>query len=151
MRPFGGDMNSGPVRVERRAAQRFDFQLPLTIRWSNGERSGCGFTQDLSTRGVFFYTDSPLVPGDMVEIVLVMPSEITLTEDSRVRCHGRVIRVADPERGSKSGVAAQIESYEYLPEAAAAPAVSSEFSRISALHDQPVENESRAGLHPVLS
>jgi PilZ domain len=144
-------MNSGPVRLERRAAQRFDFQLPLTVRWSNGEHSGCGFTQDLSTRGVFFYTDSPLAPGDAVEIVLVMPSEITLTENSRVRCNGRVVRLADPAVGSKSGVAVQIESYEYLPDAASPAEVSGEFSRVAELHDQPAGNGPRAGLHPVLS
>jgi len=143
-------MSSEPVRVERRAAQRFDFQLPLSIRWSNGERSGCGFTQDLSARGVFFYTDSPLALGDAVEIVLVMPSEITLTENTRVRCQGKVVRVADPAVGSKSGVAVQIESYEYLPEATSAQS-GSELQRASALHEQPAESEPRTRLHPALS
>jgi len=144
-------MNSGPVRLERRAAQRFDFQLPLTLRWSGGEHSGCGFTQDLSSRGVFFYTDSPLAPGDAVEIVLVMPSEITLTENTRVRCQGRVVRVADPAVGSKSGVAVQIETYECLPDAVSPAKVASELDRVSGLHDKPAEDGSRAGLHPVLS
>ena len=143
-------MNSGPVRVERRAAQRFDFQLPLSLRWSNGEREGCGFTQDLSVRGVFFYTESPLSPGDAVEIVLMMPSEITLTESTRVRCHCKVVRVADPTVGSKSGVAAHIESYEYLPEASAAGQIARDFSRVTALHDQAAENEVPARLHPSL-
>ncbi|HTR65366.1 MAG TPA: PilZ domain-containing protein [Terriglobales bacterium] len=144
-------MNSGPVRVERRAAQRFDFQLPLSLRWSNGEREGCGFTQDLSARGVFFYTDSPLSPGDPVEVVLVMPSEITLTENTRVRCHGRVVRVADPKVGSKSGVAVQIESYEYLPEAASAAEIARDFPRVSGLHEHAAEEEPAPSLHPLLS
>jgi len=144
-------MNSGPVRVERRAAQRFEFQLPLSLRWSNGEREGCGFTQDLSARGVFFYTDCPLQAGDPVEIVLVMPSEITLTENARVRCHGRVVRVADPAVGSKSGVGVQIESYEYLPESNAVAQAARESGRVSGLHEHSSDNEPAVSLNSSLA
>ena len=56
-------MSSSEVRLERRAAQRFDFQLPLSIRLINGEREGSGLTQDLSARGAFFYTDFVLEQG----------------------------------------------------------------------------------------
>ncbi len=125
-------MNTDQLHLERRAAQRFDFQLPVGVRLAGTDREGYGFTQDLSGRGVFFYTDFQVAEGDAVELTLVMPSEITLTENARVRCRGRVVRVLPVER--KFGVAARLEEYEYLPKAETAAQVSANFPRISAAH-----------------
>ena len=44
----------------------------------------------------------------------MMPAEITLTENMRVRCRGRVTRVLPAQ--SKFGVAVHLEGYEYLSE-----------------------------------
>ena len=49
-------MSSEPVRLERRASQRFEVNLPLAIQFAG--QSFSGFTQDLSGRGVFFGTAS---------------------------------------------------------------------------------------------
>jgi PilZ domain len=122
-------MSTDQVHLERRASQRFDFQLPVGIRLAGTEREGCGFTQDLSGRGVFFYTDFQVTEGAAVELTLVMPAEITLTENMRVRCRGRVTRVLPVER--KFGVAVHLEGYEYLAEAASAAQASASFPRIS--------------------
>ena len=46
-------MSTDQVHLERRASQRFDFQLPLVVRLAGIDREGYGFTQDLSGRGVF--------------------------------------------------------------------------------------------------
>src|SRR5262249_51308608 len=105
-------MNTEQVRVERRAAHRFDFQLPISIRLVDGTREGSGFTQDLSARGVFFYTEFPLTEGDAVELTLMMPSEITLTEAMRVRCRGKVIRKTQLSGAIQTGVAVVLEGYE---------------------------------------
>ena len=78
-------MSTDQVHLERRASQRFDFQLPIGVRLAGTEREGCGFTQDLSGRGAFFYTDFQVAEGDAVELTFVMPAEITLTEKMRVR------------------------------------------------------------------
>jgi len=128
-------MTTDQVHLERRASQRFDFQIPVGVRLAGTDREGCGFTQNLSGRGVFFYTDFQVAEGDAVELTLVMPSEITLTENARVRCRGRVVRVLSVER--KFGVAARLEGYEYLPEAATAAQISANFARISALPRGP--------------
>ena len=55
-------MSTTQVRVERRASQRFEYQLPVGIRVSGHD--GSGFTQDLSGRGVSFITDMKLVEGE---------------------------------------------------------------------------------------
>ena len=54
---IGEIMSTDQVHFERRASQRFDFQLPVGVRLAGTDREGCGFTQDLSGRGAFFYTD----------------------------------------------------------------------------------------------
>ena len=138
-------MSSSEVRLERRAAQRFDFQLPLSIRLINGEREGSGLTQDLSARGAFFYTDFVLEQGANVEVTLVMPSEITLSENMPVRCRGKVLRVTPPSIGNKIGIAVHLENYEYLPETQVVSSTTSgDYGRISALHEHAVQDEARA-------
>lgn len=128
--------------MERRVGQRFSFLLPLFVRDVATAIEGQGFTQDLSSRGVFFFTDAPLQEGSVVEITLRMPSEITLGENMPVRCRGRVLRVIKPASSNlepstlthaetKIGVAVRLEGYEYLPEP---KEFSSSFVRIAALH-----------------
>ena len=106
---------TSPVRFERRASQRFEFQVPVCIRSANGEREQLGFTQNLTARGAFLYTDLSLEPGTEIELTLVMPAEVTLSESARVRCLGRVTRAIPPVSGSKWGLAVQVHQYEYLP------------------------------------
>ena len=113
-------MSTDQVRFERRATQRFDFQLPVTIRLTDNNSEGYGFTQDLSARGALLYTDFALSEGAAVELTLVMPSEITLAENMRVRCRGKVMRVCTALTGTRFGVAVRIEGYEYLPEISSA-------------------------------
>jgi hypothetical protein len=135
-------MSTPPVRVERRAGQRFPYLLPLSLRQRESSLEGVGFTQDLSSRGVFFFTDAPLEEGAEIEITLRMPSEITLGESMRVRCRGRVLRVVKPvlsiqdspgaSGGAKIGVAVRLEGYEYLSDLDEA---ASTFPRVSALHE----------------
>jgi len=146
-------MTIPPVGVERRVGQRFPYLLPLSFRQLAGSLEGVGFTQDLSSRGVFFFTDAPLTQGAEIEITLRMPSEITLGENMPVRCRGRILRVIQPsaagisvpQRETKIGVAVRLEGYEYLPESSQSSAT---FPRVSSLHphhedkDQPVAQSS---------
>ena len=149
-------MTTSPVRLERRAGQRFPYLLPLSVHQPSTSAEGVGFTQDLSSRGVFFFTDAPLTEGADIELTLRMPSEITLGENMPVRCHGRILRIVRPashacnfiavqpelQAETKIGVAVRFDHYECLPDTA-----SSNLSRISSLHphhddDQPVLHSS---------
>jgi PilZ domain len=143
-------MTTPPV-VERRIGQRFAFNLPVSLRDVSTAAEGLGFTQDVSSRGAFFFTDMGIKEGAEIELTLKMPSEITLGVAMRVRCKGRVLRIVRPlENTSKSsaspqserpaetksaetklGVAVCLNGYDYLPENEDA---SAEFRRISALH-----------------
>lgn len=99
-------MTTSPVFVERRIGQRFAFNLPVSLRDVATGTEGVGFTQDLSSRGVFFLTDMRLSEGSEIELTLEMPSEITLGENMRVRCRGRVLRIMKPADNNWRPVAA---------------------------------------------
>jgi hypothetical protein len=158
-------MTTPPVGVERRIGQRFAFNLPVSLRDVTTAAEGLGFTQDLSSRGAFLFTDMGLGEGTEIELTLEMPSEITLGENMRVRCRGRVLRIVKPADNSwkpaapaetetrsaaiksaetKIGVAVCLKGYEYLPETEDG---SADFRRISALHS-PGEAERPAAPAP---
>jgi hypothetical protein len=106
-------MNTEPNRMERRVCQRFELNLPLAVHF--GGRTVHGFTQDLSGRGIFFYAETALTDGSVVELTFTMPSQITLTENMRVRCRAHVLRVSASDAGEKNGIAVRLDSYQYLP------------------------------------
>lgn len=144
-------MTTPPVRLERRVGQRFPYVLSISFRQETGPVEGVAFTQDLSSRGVFFFTDAPLTEGSAIELTLRMPSEITLGESMPVRCRGRVLRIVrpagTPESGTtgaktetKIGVAVRFECYEYLPESPNA----ADFSRVASLHPHREEERTMA-------
>ena len=150
-------MTTPPVQVERRIGQRFPYLLPVSLRQPSGSVEGVGFTQDVSSRGVFLLTDAPLMENLEIELTLRMPSEITLGNTMPVRCRGHILRVVRPVVASanasaprvetKIGVAVRLECYEYLPEASES---SGAFARISTLHphheeEQPVVHSSDRG------
>src|ERR1700745_4418001 len=137
-------MSTPPVQVERRVGQRFPYLLPLSLRQTANSLEGVGFTQDLSSRGVFFFTDAALTEGAEIELTLRMPSEITLGESMPVRCRGRILRVVRPATSpfnpssvgtaTKIGVAVRLECYEYLADPSAVSV-----ARVSPLHPQQDE------------
>lgn len=140
-------MSTSPVRHERRAAQRFDYQLPVSIKVVGAEGEVHGCTQDLSARGVFFYTEAPITEGSELEVTLLMPAEITLTESMRVRCRGRVLRIARQDSSSKIGVAVQLAEYEFLANSENARTEGS-FERIASLHHEVLTDASRVAGRP---
>ena len=107
-------MSTEPIRLERRAGHRFEVHLPLAVHFEG--QTTPGFTEDLSGRGIFFYTEASLSEGSVVELTFTMPAEITLAESMRVRCRGRVLRPSASDAGEKIGVAVRLDSYQYLPD-----------------------------------
>ena len=103
--------------MERRATRRFRIKLPMTVRWAN--RSGNWETQaeseDITSRGVYFFSPAEIEKGSPVEVIIVMPHQITLAEPVRVRCQGRVRRteIKDTHR---VGVVVEIQQYRFLRE-----------------------------------
>lgn len=103
--------------TDRREARRFTMTLPLRVRipGDNSEEFAAR-TRDVSFRGLYFLADADLKLGSEIEFVLVLPGQVTLSSDVRIRCYGQVVRVE--EQNGQHGVAARIERYEFLPAAA---------------------------------
>ncbi len=101
--------------VERRATKRFRVKLPITVRWMNPSEVGEAQTEseDISSRGVYFFLPREINNGSSVEFVMVLPHEIALAEPVRVRCQGRVRRT-EIKKLDRVGVVAEIERYEFL-------------------------------------
>lgn len=109
---------------ERRGAQRFSMQLPVEVSapTPTGPVAASTRTRDVSFRGVYFTFDRDLQINSPIDIVLTLPKEITMSNDVRVHCVGRVVRVEreDSVRSGQVGVAAVIERYNFLPPASEA-------------------------------
>jgi hypothetical protein len=101
--------------AEQRGTRRIALTLPVAVRFADSESPEMAAqTKDVSARGIYFYMDSHPQAGSRLEFTLTLPPEITLTEEIRVRCVGRIVRVENPNPG-KVGIAAAIEQYEFLP------------------------------------
>ena len=102
--------------MERRARQRFGMKLPMTIRWTDlsGEWEAHAECKDITSRGVYFILPAEIANGSPVELVLVLPHEIT-SEPVGVRCLGHVRRTKI-ETMDCVGVVVDIQQYQFLRE-----------------------------------
>jgi len=100
---------------DRRSRKRIPAQVPVQIKHKAGTVQS-GHTRDLSTSGVFLYTDAQLSEGSELEIILVLPPELTNGEKRWACCQASVVRVESPVNGGIVGMAASIRRFELLPE-----------------------------------
>jgi hypothetical protein len=100
---------------ERRSGTRITARVPTRLRTQEGAEIPAQ-TRDVSANGVFLYTNSKMEKGTEVELVLILPPELTSGEKCWVCCQATVVRVED--QGAEFGVAAQIRRMDILPEVA---------------------------------
>ena len=100
--------------AERRSGTRIATRVPTRVRSPHGTDQSAQ-TRDVSTNGVFLYTSSRMTEGSDVELVLILPPELTSGEKCWVCCHARVLRV-EQGHGNDFGVAAEIRRMDILPE-----------------------------------
>ena len=107
--------------TERRSQRRISARLPVSIRSPKGKAEVAGHTRDLSTSGVFLYTDTQIRQGSELELVLILPPELGQGEKQWVCCQAVVVRVESPSQAKadpRFGVAASIRNMKVLPEIA---------------------------------
>ena len=109
--------------MEQRRTRRFKLQLPLSITRSGAERvTQPGLTNDISSSGVMFTTDSEPDLGGPIEYVIALNREGP--QPVSIRCMGKVLRAdrIDSAQNSASTnflIAATLERYEFVREQAA--------------------------------
>jgi PilZ domain len=101
------------TNAERRAGKRIATRVPTRMRTLQGNELSAQ-TRDISTNGIFLYTKARVDRGNDVELVLILPPELTSGEKCWVCCQATIVRVE--ESGTDFGVAAQIRRMQVLPE-----------------------------------
>ena len=101
--------------TERRRSKRFPMELPVRVMPQDGVEQKCA-TRDISAGGVFFYCDLRIVQGSPIELVMMLPPEVTGGEKQWVCCHGRVARVEEGSADGQRGVAVKVARLAFLPE-----------------------------------
>lgn len=102
-------------KVDRRSRRRIVARVPVRVKNTDGGEDLNAQTRDVSNNGVFLYSASRMVEGSDVELVLILPPELTSGEKCWVCCHARVLRV-EQGPGKDFGVAAEIQRMDILPE-----------------------------------
>ncbi|HKW62407.1 MAG TPA: PilZ domain-containing protein [Candidatus Acidoferrum sp.] len=79
---------------DRRSTQRHDIKTPLRVRvWKSGLPEERAESVNLSQCGIFFLTDTRLAEGEIIEVLLKMPEEVSGQPTNEWRCTGHVVRV----------------------------------------------------------
>jgi hypothetical protein len=103
------------TNADRRSGTRIATRVPTRVRTSQGVDHSAQ-TRDVSANGVFLYTNSRMEAGSEVELVLILPPELTSGEKCWVCCQATIVRVE--ESGREFGIAAQIRRMDIMPEVA---------------------------------
>ncbi|HVH71914.1 MAG TPA: PilZ domain-containing protein [Candidatus Dormibacteraeota bacterium] len=105
---------------ERREARRFNMNLPLRVLTREAKaRELSAHTRDLSYQGLYFLAEADFEVGNEIDFVITLPQQVTQSGDVHIRCQGTIVRVESMENG-RTGIAAKIARYEFLPAAATA-------------------------------
>ena len=99
---------------ERRSEQRKRVQVPVKVRKKDGTEAS-GTTRDLSSNGIFLYSETGLETGSKLELVVMLPAELGLGPGGWTLCEASVVRVEQRD-GQGLGVAATLDRIELLPE-----------------------------------
>ncbi len=103
-------------KQNKRGAPRIPYRAPVSIR-KGTESSGLpAESRDISSRGLFFFTRDKISEASDIELVLMMPKEVSPSGPQWVCCHATVVRVEEDRERGGFGVAAEIRRCQALPE-----------------------------------
>ena len=95
-------------------AQRFQLHLPLKYRRLDEDKWHTGETRNISRSGMLFQAEDALQPNVILEINLVLPSEIAGLSATEVVCRGEIVRTVDSgEDKMPPALAAKILQYHF--------------------------------------
>jgi len=99
---------------DRRSCIRHDVSTALRIRaWDKDAAEHRAQSINVSFRGIYFVTKTALCEGEIVEVFLKMPEEVTGEPATEWRCTGQVVRVEPPVLpAGKLGIGVQFYCYD---------------------------------------
>jgi hypothetical protein len=99
---------------EKRNDPRKEVKVPAKVRTSQGDIKA--ETLNLSKSGIFLECASRVSEGTAVDIVMILPKEITGEAAKWVCCSATVKRVEDKTNSGRYGVAATVDKIQAMPE-----------------------------------
>ena len=99
--------------ADRRTGSRIPVRVPVKVRHEGAEHAG--LTRDLSTSGIFLYSESGLNPGSKLELVVMFPPGLGFGSGGWTLCEASVVRVEE-SKNNRVGIAATLDRIEVLPE-----------------------------------
>jgi hypothetical protein len=99
--------------IDRRSRQRVPVRVPVKVRHEGNEQQG--LTRDLSSSGIFLYSESGMKAGSKLELVIMLPPGLGFGSGGWTLCEASVVRVEEAD-GKGMGIAATLDRIEWLPE-----------------------------------
>jgi len=106
-------MTEKTTNKDRRSRQRIPVRVPVKVRHEGTEHQG--LTRDLSSSGVFIYSESGMKAGSKLELVIMLPPGQGLGPGGWTLCEASVVRVEESD-GKSMGIAATLDRISLLPE-----------------------------------
>ena len=101
---------------DRRRQNRTPVRVPVKVRPQGGDGlEQTGVTRDLSSSGIFLYSESGMKPGTKMELVIMLPPGLGLGPGGWALCQASVVRVEESD-DKGMGIAATFDRVELLPE-----------------------------------
>jgi hypothetical protein len=102
-----------PTSADRRSRQRVPVRVPVKVRHEGAERQG--LTRDLSSSGIFLYSEPGIKAGSKLELVIMLPPGLGLGPGGWTLCQASVVRVEESD-AKGVGIAATLDRIARLPE-----------------------------------
>jgi hypothetical protein len=99
---------------ENRLQTRQSVRVPVKVRQPDGSEQPA-LSRDLSSTGIFLYSDAGLEAGAKIELVIMLPPGLGMGPGGWTLCQASVVRVEKGD-GKGVGVAATLDRIELLPE-----------------------------------
>ncbi len=98
---------------DRRSDQRVPISVPVKVRHQGNESEAV--TRDLSSSGIFLYSESGMKAGSKLDLVIMLPAGLGLGPGGWTLCQASVVRMEESD-GKGMGIAATLDRIEFLPE-----------------------------------
>lgn len=101
---------------ENRTGKRFGMKLPVSIQTTDSGGEVEGYTDNVSTSGIYLHASSGLRVGSKVNFEITLPADVTGGKSNvKLQCHGTVVRAEEkPDHDGRTGVACVIDGYEFV-------------------------------------
>ena len=101
--------------ADRRKYHRYDLSIEVKVQPRKRAATVVEtYTRDISARGIYFDFSEKMEIGSELEFELNLPPELCAGKSVRIRCRGRIVRLDKPKTEAGIGIAASIESYEFV-------------------------------------